>query len=290
MSALSSRHGAWVWLTVVCSGAWLIGCDAPLKSVSLIQETRVLGARVEVDGEPTRSSPRPGERASVRFFVAGPGGPPSVAFALSVCAVSPTNYGFPNCVGPELGSVTQAEPVVTMPTLAFEIPQDLDLIATPHGFVSGTIDGGDVAFEFELGSAQQDNNNPQFTADSLAFDGQPWPPSDASAACSDGLTQVAANSVHQLSIALTESDFDTLAQTTPLDPTRETLLLSQFSDAGELDHAFTSLSPNSTESGDARWTGPPVADAPGSVARFYFVVRDSRGGEDFTTRALCVTP
>ncbi len=40
-------------LFVLVSAAWpLLGCDDPLKSASLIQDTRVLGARVEVTNDP----------------------------------------------------------------------------------------------------------------------------------------------------------------------------------------------------------------------------------------------
>src|SRR6187549_2723448 len=85
------------------------GCDDSLKSVSLIEETRVLGARVETETDETRSSPKPGERALLRFFVAAPNGEPRIAYALSVCAVGLTNSGFPPCAGTAFASTVQTD-------------------------------------------------------------------------------------------------------------------------------------------------------------------------------------
>jgi hypothetical protein len=285
---MSTLHSAGIWLIALVGAALISGCDEPLKVVSLIQETRVLGARIEVSAEPKRAAPRPGEQASVRFFVAGPGEPPKVSYALSVCGVSPTNSGFPSCATPAFAAVSDSAATTSVPELAFEVPSDLDLDATPHGFVSGEIAGGEVAFEFELGSALHSNDNPELSDGSLSFDGQPWLPVDAGTDCGTQLVQVSPSSSHVISVALSDGDFDALTPDTLLDPSRETLLLSQFSDSGKLDHAFTSLSPSTSEGGSARWTAPSNADGSGTIAHFYFVVRDSRGGEDLATRTLCV--
>ena len=266
-----------------------LGCDDPLKSLALIEETRVLGARVEVAGDPARGSPRPGEQAAVRFFVAGPEGQPDVSYALSVCGVSPTNNGFPACSGSEFAMAQQAQPSAQSPSLAFEIPTDLDVLATPHGLVSGQIAGGEVAFEFELGSATHSNANPSFDSGELTLDGAPWPVTTDAAPCGDLLT-VTAGSRHELGAQLDDENFEPLAQLTSLDPARETLLLSEFSNAGSLDHAFTSLGPDTQERARAIWHAPTKAEESGTLVRFYFVVRDMRGGEDFATRAACVLP
>ena len=43
---------------------------------------------------------------------------------------------------------------------------------------------------------------------------------------------------------------------------------------------------------DVTWDAPAAAEvtAAGAAVTFTFVVRDDRGGTDWTTRTLCVTP
>ncbi|HWP07795.1 MAG TPA: hypothetical protein VNN72_18720, partial [Polyangiaceae bacterium] len=43
-------------------------CDDPLSSVEAIDKTRVVGAKIEVAGDPTRAAPLPGEDVVVRFL------------------------------------------------------------------------------------------------------------------------------------------------------------------------------------------------------------------------------
>jgi hypothetical protein len=285
------------------------GCDDPLKSASLIEETRVLGARVEVTGDATLGSPAPGEQAHFRLFVAAPNGAPNVAYAFEICGVSPTNTGFPSCKSAPFAGTLQADPSTATPGLDFEVPADLDVTATPHGFASGVVcpdsiaelegnagarcadgPGQAVGFEFDLAGPGQDNGNPNFTADSLTLDGASWGATDPMAPCAS-LPQVAADSTHSLGARMQEADFDALTPANAEDPTRETLLISQFSSAGKLAHTFASLTPSTPGlASEVSWDAPSRADGGGMVVHFYFVVRDSRGGEDFAVRALCVGP
>src|SRR4051812_21017012 len=121
MSAHVQVPRSWLWALLGAAFS-VTGCDDSLKSVSLIEETRVLGARVEVMSDPARSSPQAGEQALLRLFVAAPSEPPTVAYAISVCPVSPVNTGFPSCAGAPFASTVQAEPVAAAPELAFQVP------------------------------------------------------------------------------------------------------------------------------------------------------------------------
>ena len=286
-------------------------CGDPLKSVSLIEETRVLGARVEVDSDPTRSSPNPGESARLRLFLAAPAGEPNVAFGLSVCAVSLTNSGFPRCSGAPFASRVESEATATVPELEFQVPSSLDLASTPHAFASALLcpesslstdangvaicsdgPGRQVAFEFELGGEGRSNLNPAFGPDALTLDGAPWLEPDATQiACPGDLPKVTAKTTHEIGLSLSDSDFEALLQRNEVEPAREAVLVSEFVTRGKLKHAFLSLRADSApESGRQSWNAPPLLDEAPVLARFYFVVRDGRGGEDFTTRALCVVP
>ncbi len=307
---MSARIPLFKVLAWLVSGCAFVGCADPLKDESLIQETRVLGARVEVAGDATRGSPGPGEQAHLGVFVAAPGGSPSVAYAISLCAVAPSNTGFPSCVGSPFASTLQAEPVAFDPQLDFEVPAELDTSVTPHGFATGIIcpnssalltsDGGarcaigpgaEFAFEFDFAGPGEDNNNPTFTADSLTLDGATWTASAADASCPGTIPAVHAASKHSLGVHLQSSDFDSLVQLSSEDPAQETLLVSQFSDAGTLLHTFASLTPDTPAlESDVEWDAPSKAASSGAVVHFYFVVRDARGGEDFATRELCLVP
>ena len=78
-------------------------------------------------------------------------------------------------------------------------------------------------------------------------------------------------------------------------PARERLQISQFTTAGKLKSQFSfveSTDESATTTVDVTWDAPEAAEVPaaGVAVTFTFVVRDNRGGADWTTRTLCVTP
>jgi len=78
-------------------------------------------------------------------------------------------------------------------------------------------------------------------------------------------------------------------------PTRERLQLSRFTTAGKLKSQFSFVEATDDSASTAvavTWDAPEAADVPaaGAAVTFTFVVRDDRGGTDWTTRALCVAP
>ncbi|HET7540663.1 MAG TPA: hypothetical protein VFK05_12350 [Polyangiaceae bacterium] len=307
---MSTRVSFLRLLSVLASLLCGTACDDSLKSVALIEETRVLGARVEVEADPLRGSPYPGEQASARFFLVAPDAEPNFSYALSLCAVHPTNIGFPPCVGAAFASATRIDPDTAELSLDFRVPADTDLKATPHALARGLIcpssrlnlgpegspscasgSGTEVAFEFALGGSADSNQNPSFTADAFSLDGQPWPEAEQLSCTGDSLPQVAAKSLHTLGFTLADSNFEPLEQPTSVDPARETLLLSPFSTEGKLEHGFLALSADTPpEQRRVNFSAPAVEGSEPRLVRFYFVVRDARSGEDFAQRALCVVP
>ncbi|HYQ28481.1 MAG TPA: hypothetical protein VER04_14725 [Polyangiaceae bacterium] len=307
---MSARPALPLCLSLFAAGLCSAGCDDSLKSVSSIEETRVLGARVEVEADPNRSSPQPGEAASLSFFVAAPSAAPQISYSLSLCAAQLTNTGFPPCASAPFASTVQAEPANAAARLDFRVPEDVALESTPHAFASGLIcpdsslnlgadgawscdwgSGTRVAFEFDLGGPQHSNLSPSFGVNALLLDGEPWPPSSAASCDSGSLPQVVTKTRHALRIDLEDSSFELLTRETSLDPGRETLLVSPFVDAGQLDHGFLSLSADTpSEQRRVSWDAPALQGAEPRLVHFYFVVRDARGGQDFTNRALCVVP
>jgi hypothetical protein len=283
--------------------AWLtFGCDEPLKSVELVAEPRVLGARVEVAGDPARAAPAPGETATISFLVAAPDLQPSLGFALAVCAAAPRRGGRAACTDPPFSLVSSADGQADTASIDFEVPADLDPsgrltllgIICPAG--SPSVDGascdGDsagtkVQLELELAHDGDVNANPELAADGIDFDDEMWP--DQAAVAGDcaglGFVEVAVGSQHRIAVKLDDSDRDPLPRASKLDPARESLQLAHFATAGDLSRAFDTIAWDSDElSREVTWTAP---QEPG-LTRFWIVLRDFRGGSAFVERSACV--
>src|SRR4051794_12146931 len=74
-------------------GLFTIGCGPEFDPASLIETTRVVGARVEIEGAPERAMPRPGETANVRWLVTAPEVPPPLHWTFAVCASGSSSLG-----------------------------------------------------------------------------------------------------------------------------------------------------------------------------------------------------
>lgn len=290
-----------------------VGCDDPLEPLERIEDLRVLGARVEVDGEPERAAPGPGESARVRWLVAAPEPSPALGWALAACVATPSNVGIPSCHSAPFASVSSATAEPSVPELLLRVPAGVDTVEFPRIAVLGSIcegalpdgapeksrcpqgvQGTEVSLEFELARPMDVNSNPRFGETPIFFDGSEWPALEAvPAACvSSDLPQVTAGSgSHDVELGIAASARDALPKVGELDPSHESLVVSHFSTAGELARAFSTLGSDTTST-EMRvpWAAPKEAPPEGLTVRFWFVLRDLRGGSDFIERALCVLP
>jgi hypothetical protein len=281
-------------------GLW--ACDEPLKSVELVAEPRVLGARVEVEVEPGRAAPLPGESATVSFLVAAPELELSLGFALAVCPAEPRRGARSSCAAEPFATVSSDNGDATIASLSFEVPSELDAsgsllvlgIVCPDGSPASdgqSCEGADsgtlVALEFELGRDDDLNLNPTLQPESVLFDEQEW--LDIPAVDGDcrglGFPEVEPASSHTFVIELDRADRDPLPQSSELDPERESLQLSHFASAGDLSRAFQTIAWDSNDLSRATtWTAPRET----GLVRFWLVLRDFRGGSSFVTRSVCV--
>lgn len=288
------------------TGFGALGCDEPLSSVELIDKTRIVGARVEVAGDPTRAAPLPGESVEVRLLVLAPEPDPALAFAMRSCVAVDTRWNAARCGSETLASDTSLEPVTGAPLLRFDAPGDatgnerLAVFASvcpegeslPAEDARRCSDGSetlDASLDFAMDDGLHPNSNPTFT--SVQLDGTELPAASAGTTNCSLLTSVPRGSRHTLRVELDELSRDPLPEETGADTTRESLLVSYFIDQGDLDHAFSSIrSTAPVAAGSAVWTAPGrVGDAP-RLARFVVVARDGRGGSDFVERRVCVEP
>jgi hypothetical protein len=277
--------------------ALLTHCGDPLKPVYLVNEPRVLAARIEVIGDPGRAAPAPGERVSIRFLVGAPDPGPVLGWALFACVAAPPGASLPGCAEPPFSSVL-SEPAAAEPVFEFDVPMQLEQDAllvygvicpdgraelAPPGCANGA--GIRVSLDFPL-AGEELNLNPSIAPEALRLDEQVW---STGTSCSE-LPQVEAGSEHTIELSLDETDRDPLKPQFDFDPEREALQVSHFTSAGQLERTFTMIDSSDEELlARVQWKAP-VSMVDVTIVRFFIVVRDLRGGSDWVERAVCVSP
>jgi hypothetical protein len=293
----------------------LAGCGPTFDPASLITDTRVVGARIEVEGAPDRASPRPGETANVTWLVTSPDAAPPLGWTFAVCA---SGTGGPTCLQAPFARFdgTATPPRISIPVPAASVLGGAANI-TVYGGICAGVDamprfdsraglvgcsnggrGTTVSLDMPLQVADDANHNP--TADrAFTLDGAAWPALAAGAdPCVQGPRVTAGSDDHVIGNATDGSDREpyTVVMGTPpvAVPGRESLQISQFTTAGKLKSQFSFVEAsdqNATTTVDVTWDAPAADEVPavGEAVTFTFVVRDDRGGTDWTTRTLCVT-
>lgn len=279
---------------------------AELDPATLIKRDRVLGAKVTVDGDPARAWPAPGEHATVTWVTASPGSSPTFSWVLAACPAA-TSSGVPACAGPAFASSLSAGPV---PTLQLAIPADIGAAAvvvagaicasgTPvihEGTSTAECDDGSradvVSQHIFIATDGAANHNPNLARAPITLAAESWG-SNLDAGCDGSLPVVEAGSATTLiGVTFDASDREPFAAEADA-VSREELQLSAFATAGDIiqQHAYVDSDDDRAASPVAfEWDPPGAADVPagGLRVKFYFIVRDMRGGVDATARELCV--
>lgn len=272
------------------------GCMEEFDPASLVVDTRVLGAQVTVDGDPTRSTPAPGETVTVDWLVTAPAEIPALA------------WGFAICTAPQ--SCTLAGQGSGLPMrFAWTVPADgtvgasarivgqvceggILTLADGQPTCSGGRKGISVTQDIVIAQAGVTNRIPDLAARPFSFDGGAWNPG---ASC-EGLPAVALGSKgHKLGVNVLAEDRETF-ETMDGDPPalvskRETLQISNFSPAGKLDRTFSYVEANVTDAAtlvEVTWDAPDTMPTTGALVPFIFVARDGRGGLAAVTRSVCL--
>ena len=275
------------------------GCDDALTRVDLVANLRVLGARVEVDGEPGRASPLPGETASVRWLVADRHPEPPLGWTLSACEAAPPGSSLPSCAAEPFATASADVPVAGEPRIDLVVPEettagalalfgvvcpDSEPVATADSLDCAGPGGRLVSLDFILGTDSLVNTNPTIDPEAFELDGVAMPEGLDCAT----LPTVARSSSHELELRLEESDRDAIDPTSSAEPPKEELQVSHFTTAGKLERAFTVFEASDTNlAARVSWKAPSEVPLDG-FARLFFVVRDMRGGSDWIERAVCI--
>ncbi|HEY8924215.1 MAG TPA: hypothetical protein VIU64_07520 [Polyangia bacterium] len=296
----------------------LTGCGPEFDPASRIEGARVLGARVEVEGAPERATPKPGETANVTWLVAAPDMTPPLGWTFVVCPAGAAT-GSAGCLDTP---AARFDGTATPPRVSIPVPSSAALGDSASVVLYGVICAGaasmpeldrrtglvactagghgtTVTLDFPLQLGDEANHNP--VADrAFTFDGVAWPAPSGDAPCAAQGPRVRAGSkahvIGETTEGVDRERYTALLGDPPAPaPTRERLQISRFTTAGELKSQFSfveSTDDGATTAVDVGWDAPEAADVPddGLAVTFTFVVRDERGGADWTTRSLCVTP
>ncbi|MET0286922.1 MAG: hypothetical protein ABW352_20740 [Polyangiales bacterium] len=273
---------------------------------SLITDTRVLGATVQVEGDLERATPRPGETANLGFVIEGVVLEPVVSWSLAVCLPTSTT-----CAEASLTSSTGRG---SAPTLQVRVPAESALgdarslhiegvicmrgepDATRSRCVGDQADGTPLVYELALARRDDDENlQPNVAQTRFRFDGQEWPEGDALAQgcrAQPELPQALADEKeHRITIEL-GPDARELYVGPDGEAMYEELQLSTFVNAGELERQFSFVSAADERERPAielKWTSPKRKRVEGNDlgVRLLVLVRDSRGGLSRLERSLC---
>ncbi|AKU96059.1 hypothetical protein AKJ09_02723 [Labilithrix luteola] len=300
-------------LAIASTIASAAGCDDNINKGWLIDKTRVLGAQVSAESDTTRASLSAGERGTVTWLVASPGAPPKLSWAYALCAPPEGNFASAHCEGPALGSgsgegdgelvpmdmiVPPAEALVNAPVLLMLTAFCANGSTTldPQAFTATCSGGGSAMLASTLidVTALETNHNPVIADDAVSITGgAKLPPARggiAGSPCtpSNEVIGVPPDTKPDVFYQFRAQDREEF----PSSPDKfEALQLSTFTTSGEFDRQYAALDPNEGLPKDAKieWD---VGGAPaeGKLVRFYFVLRDNRGGMGFAVREACVHP
>jgi hypothetical protein len=268
----------------------LCACGDPVVDRQLIVDTRVLAVRAEVTDEPARATPAPGEDVTARVLVATPDPPAAVHWQLEACIAAPTTTGVPRCV--ERLAVANGQDAV--PELTWTQPELPDggrvavvgiVCDAPIGSISTPwprwtcAEGKHNLLDFDVAARADDGDNthPDLGRDRFQLEEDAW----EAAAC----LPVRSGSEHRITWVVNDENRE------PLAAGREELLLSHFTNGGDLERAFSRVGEDGSTSEQTvalTWTAPTVDDGAVREVTFHFVARDLRGGVDWTTRTACV--
>jgi hypothetical protein len=285
-------QGLFVWTFVVAA------CDNSFTKGSLVDRTRVIAVRIEAKDDAARSSIAPGESMRATWLVAAPNGTPRLGFSYALCASPTGNFPDLRCEGATLraaSGVAENESVVMEMDVPAGDVRDLILLAAfcENGagstldaarFEATCADGAPSLLASARIKTDPANRNPDIVNDAVLFDGAPIGPTtlrpNTPCTAATDAPVVPLGSKHKFGFRLRGEDREP----------GESLIVSHVTTKGEFDRQYSSLEVDEApKSAEIPWNAPGVDPGEnGTVAEFYFVLRDSRGGAAFARRAVCV--
>ena len=278
----------------------MVACAGDLPEASLITYPRVLGVRAEALDAPDRATLESGEHVRVRVLIVGPEPLSSVAFAATVCPGSEDAGRLPACSGPVFFDTSgKLDGPLSEIEFEFDVPDTEGLDGASRLRIAGTtctegepkIDGAGFgrcrgaddpgvqwSGHLEL-EADEVNHHPRLTEDALRLDGDRWALGED---CQDLPAWSAEGDTHAIEVNLEEAERE------DEEGRPEELLVSHYVTGGELSSRFSVLERAMAD--DTPLVVDFVPPEPGSREQpltVAVVLRDRRGGVDWTLRTLC---
>lgn len=306
---------------ILVSALAFVGCGETLDPRSLLTEQRPVGVISQVEGDPTRSNPRPGETVNLEWVSVQPSGEHlPIGWAVGYCRPAPVTVGFSFCRETPFAFDAQAEPTAEPPRQQIAIPEDYtepSLLVTGIFCLDGTVDllaqpnpedlgascmSGDpllVTYVVAVDQEGAPNHNPELEEISLRT--EPW-----TASAPPGSRTCEGLSLPEFSVEGEEEDIllrATAASRESYTDGEETVVEELENEliatAGAWASGFVFMEDEGVLEETGKWTPPTrerlsedgISLTPeGMVVRFYFILRDGRDGFAITERAACVRP
>src|SRR6185503_5792072 len=122
------------------AGLFIAGCGPDFAPASLIDKTRVLGARIEVEGAPDRAAPMPGETANVSWLVTAPAGTSPLAWTFAACL--PGTVGGQSSLGSVDAPLARFDGTASPPRISIPVPAAANLGGSASMVLYGQICSG----------------------------------------------------------------------------------------------------------------------------------------------------
>lgn len=298
-------------------GLLLTGCGDELRPGSFIEQSRLIGIELRVEGEPERAIARRGETLEVALLTAAPAGvaDPTGQWLLFACEAETTPIGLPTCSGDPfgftMGALPENEAAFGIPD-AIEAPATMLLIGVlcpegapqlPMGELTSidpnticTTGPGQIFQQSIEVDGAAGNLRPTWPPNALRWQGAPWAETNGCADpatprwnYTDGTAEITlgpfGGELREVYSVMVDDE---------LVEEREELRISHFTDVGEVSRQFTIFDEYTDEREETElvidWERPDVAPTEEQSVRFYFVARDLRGGSELTKRSICLLP
>ena len=304
----------------------VVGCGESLDPASLVLNLRGVAALWEVDGEPERPNPRPGETVTATIRVIDRGPRPPIQWRFVACVPEFTLFNTPVCRGiiEPCDNCEGADTTGADPMMRFQVPDDATVEEVDEVLLQGTICNGTpapiesflafilgevdeinpcedpsdegtlVVARIQLDNFEPDNLQPEIVE--VLRDGGAWddvPPPDAPiVGCGEGRSITSTTPLIRLSVTPESLQLISLDDV----EIQEEIQVSWLADDGEFERSFSFVDVDSPldEDGnpfvEVNWAFPDTADPSGTLVRFNFVIRDGFGGTDWLERGFCVVP
>lgn len=301
------------------------GCIDDLPQAQVVVDSRPLGARMEITGDPGRAWPTPGESGSLTWLFVDPTESIPYGWGFIVCPAFTLPNGVRACAGQPTEVLLRETPSLEPAVLDLSFSEEdyagfedvlvqgvfcpdgspvVDLM-TPNVTCTGMTEPRQLV-TYTVRIARDDlapNLNPTIPADALTFEGMPWeeatdvPPETGCAAMAGTpslpvFSRGTAEEPAEATITITGDQNDREPVGSGDLATQEDLVFAHYSTIGNPARQFSVI--DGTELvAELKWATPTAVaeiSPDGTLARWWITVIDQRGGTDWTRRFACVVP